>query len=138
MGFRYLRATADEVVAELPVAGRHLNPDGTVDHAVYCGMIEAAASAGAALMALRWGQLVVGTENQTTFFHHARSGRIRVTAAPLLRGRKTQVWEAHVTDAGDRLLASGKLRLLNIAADGPLVEHDVDRLPCRRTGGSRA
>ena len=46
MGLKYLRATADEAVAELAVSEQHLKADGTVDEALCSGLVEAAASAG--------------------------------------------------------------------------------------------
>ncbi len=54
MGLKYVRATADEAVTELEVSERHRKADGTVDEAIYGGLVEAAASVGAALHALRW------------------------------------------------------------------------------------
>jgi len=42
---------------------------------------------------------VVGLENHTSFLNATRGGRLSATARPLMRGRRTQVWEATVTDA---------------------------------------
>lgn len=126
MRLRYVRATADEVIAELEVSEPHRKPDGAVDEAVYCGLVEAAASVGAALYALRWRQPVVGVENQTSFLGTVRSGRLRVTATPLLRDRETQVWEGRVTDPDGGLVATGRLRLIvleeNSQPTGPVFD----------------
>jgi 1,4-dihydroxy-2-naphthoyl-CoA hydrolase len=37
---------------------------------------------------------------------------LRLTAKPLTRGRRTQIWEAVVHDDVDRALATGRVRLL--------------------------
>jgi 1,4-dihydroxy-2-naphthoyl-CoA hydrolase len=112
MGLRFLRATADEVVAELEVARVHQQPYGIVHGGVHAGVIETLASTGAALSAGARGQSVVGLENSTTFIRAVREGTLRATARPLTRGRRTQVWETTIVDAGGRLVASGRVRLL--------------------------
>ncbi|HEU5058282.1 MAG TPA: PaaI family thioesterase [Kofleriaceae bacterium] len=112
MGLRFLRATADEVVAELAVGRVHQQPYGIVHGGVHAGVIETLASAGAALSAGARGQTVVGLENSTTFIRAVREGTLRATARPLTRGRRTQVWETTVLDADGRLVATGRVRLL--------------------------
>ncbi len=129
MALRYLSATAQEVVAELEISERHRKTDGTVDEALYCGLVEAAASVGAALYALRWKRPVVGLENQTSFLGTAKSGRLRVTATPLLLDRETQIWVGQVTDREGRLVASGRLRLLGLEEDSPLTSPVIDSMP---------
>ena len=112
MGLRFLRATADEVVAEVEVAGIHRQPYGIVHGGVHAGVIETLASAGAALSAGARGQSVVGLDNSTTFIRAVREGTLRATARPLTRGRRTQVWETTIIDSDGRLIATGRVRLL--------------------------
>lgn len=126
MELEYVRATADEAVAELEVSKRHLKADSTVDEALYCGLIEAAASVGAALYAMRWKRPVVGLENQTSFHRTVRSGRIRVTAKPLLRNRETQIWEGRITDQQGQVIAHGQLRLICLEEGAPLTNPIMD------------
>lgn len=112
MGLRFSRVTADECVGELVVGPQHTQPYGIVHGGVHCGIIEAACSTGAAVVAIARGQTVVGLENSTSFIRAARSGTLRVTARPVTRGRRTQVWEAQVTDDAGRVLATGRVRLM--------------------------
>jgi len=112
MGLAFTQATAELVVGELDVSEQHLQPYGIVHGGVHTGIIEAACSTGAAVAAMRNGQTVVGLENATSFLRAARGGRLRVTARPLTRGRRTQVWEAVVQDAAGAILARGSVRLL--------------------------
>lgn len=112
MDLRFVRATADEVVAEWRVAPQHLQAYGIVHGGVHAGVIETLASVGAALHGMARGQSVVGLENHTSFLRAVREGTLRATAKPLTRGRRSQVWEASVVDEAGVLVATGRVRLL--------------------------
>jgi 1,4-dihydroxy-2-naphthoyl-CoA hydrolase len=117
MDLRLVTATPDEVTCEWDVTEKHLQGYGIVHGGVYCGVIESLASIGAALVAMARGQRVVGLENNTSFIRAVGSGKLRALARPVTRGRTTQVWEAFVRDAEDRLVAQGRVRLLCLAQD---------------------
>jgi uncharacterized protein (TIGR00369 family) len=125
MGIHFLHATADEVTAELEIAPHHHQAYGIVHGGVYSGMIETIASVGAALWARRHQQTVVGLENHTSFLRAVREGRLRAIARPLMRGRRTQVWEAQVMDDKDRIVAQGKVRLLALEAGSAVAGETV-------------
>jgi uncharacterized protein (TIGR00369 family) len=108
-------------VAELPIGEQHLQPYGIVHGGVHTGIIEAACSTGAAIHAMERSQSVVGLENTTAFLRAMRGGRLRVTARPLQRGRRTQVWEATVTDERDQVVAAGRVRLMCFEAGAELA-----------------
>jgi uncharacterized protein (TIGR00369 family) len=112
MGLVILSASADEVVAELEVAEKHLQAYGLVHGGVHCGVIETLASLGAAIVAMPRGQRVVGLENSTSFVRAVRSGTLRAVARPVTRGRSSQVWQAWIRDADDKVVAQGHVRLL--------------------------
>jgi uncharacterized protein (TIGR00369 family) len=116
MGLRLTRASADIVEAEITVGKQHLQPYGIVHGGVHAGIIETACSTGAAVHAMQSGQTVVGVENSTSFLRAAREGTLRVTAEPISRGRRTQVWQATVRDAEGRALAVGRVRLICLDA----------------------
>jgi uncharacterized protein (TIGR00369 family) len=121
-GLRFVRASTDEVVAEWEIGPPHLQPHGIVHGGVHCGVIETVASVGAAITAAPRGQSVVGLENHTSFLRAVRSGTLRATARPLTRGRRTQVWEATITDPEGRTVATGRVRLLCLEGDASLGE----------------
>lgn len=125
MGVRMVRATADEVVAELEIDGRHRQAYGIVHGGVYSGLIETVSSVAAALWARRHQQSVVGLDNHTSFLNAVREGKLTATARPLMRGRRTQVWEAAVTDGSARLVAQGKVRLISLEAGSALAGEKV-------------
>ena len=125
MGLAFTQVTADEVVGELTIAEQHLQPYGVVHGGVHAGIIEAACSTGGAVHAMKNGQSVVGVENATSFLRAARSGKITVTARPVSRGRRTQVWEATVRDEQGRALATGRVRLMSLETGEALAGKPV-------------
>ena len=126
MGLRFVSATKDEVVAELVIGAQHRQPYGIVHGGVHAGIIETVASVGAALFAMPDGRSVVGLENSTSFLHAVREGMLRITARPLTRGRRTQVWEGVVADGDGRPVATGRVRLLSLEADASLAGKTVE------------
>ncbi|MEZ4361238.1 MAG: PaaI family thioesterase [Kofleriaceae bacterium] len=112
MGLSFSTATAELIVGELEIGPQHLQPYGIVHGGVHCGIIEAACSTGAAIYAMGSGQSVVGLENSTSFLRACRGGRLRVTARPVTRGRRSQVWEARVEDGEGRAVATGRVRVM--------------------------
>ena len=121
MGIRFVRASADEVVAEIEVGPVHRQPYGIVHGGVHAGLIETVTSTGAGIYALKHGKSVVGLENHTSFLKAVREGKLVITALPLSRGRSTQVWEAKITDDGERLVATGRVRLFALDPGAPIA-----------------
>src|SRR5687768_2276096 len=91
MGLVFVTATVDEVVAEVEIGSIHHQPYGIVHGGVWAGLIETVASTGAALVAAKHNQSVVGLENHTTFLRAVRDGKVRISARPLARGKRSQV-----------------------------------------------
>jgi 1,4-dihydroxy-2-naphthoyl-CoA hydrolase len=112
VGIVFVSAQPDEVIAELEIDERHLQPYGLVHGGVLSGMIETVCSVGAALSVLDENRNAVGLENSTSFLRAARTGLLRATARPLRRGRRSHVWTADVYDGAARLVATGRVRLL--------------------------
>jgi len=126
MGMTITVATKDEVRAELTVGRQHLQGYGIVHGGVHCGVIETLSSMGAYLFARESGRHVVGLENNTSFIRAVRAGaRLRAVATPITRGRHTQVWQANVIDESDRVVATGRVRLLCLESDQSLAGEQV-------------
>lgn len=125
MGFRVVQASIDEVVLEYEVDDCHRQPYGIVHGGVHCAAVETACSMGAGLNAAARQQAVVGVENHTSFLHAVRAGRIRVTARPLSRGRRSHVWEATARDADGRIVSTGRVRLLCLDPETVLAGEQV-------------
>ena len=112
LGLRIVKATPDEFVGEIDISEKHLQPYGLVHGGVYAGMIETLCSTGAAINIFAENKNAVGLENTTSFLRAVRSGRLRCAARPLVLGKRSHVWEAEVRDDQDRLIATGRVRLL--------------------------
>ena len=128
-GLRFVRATRDEVIAELEVAPHHLQALGLVHGGIHASIIETVCSFGAAINALAEGRTVVGLENHTSFLRAARGGTLRATAKPLTRGRRSQVWEATVADENGRALATGRVRLIVLEQNAEVAGERVEYKP---------
>jgi uncharacterized protein (TIGR00369 family) len=124
-GLHFVRATLDEVVAELTIGPQHRQPYGIVHGGVHCGVIETVASVGAALNAMAEGRHAVGLENHTSFLRAVRGGKLTVTARPVAKGRRSQVWEGEVRDDKGRLAATGRVRLMILEGDEALAGEKV-------------
>jgi len=112
LGLRIVRASRDEVVAEYEIDPRHHQGYGIAHGGVHCSAVETVCSTGAAMDALARGQSVVGLENHTSFVRAVRTGKITIRATPITRGRRSQLWEAVARDEQDRIVSSGRVRLL--------------------------
>ncbi len=122
LGLVFTELTPDVARAQLEVQPKLLQPMGIVHGGVYCSMIESMAS----LAAWSWinangGGGVVGVNNNTDFLRAIGSGTVYGTATPLHRGRRQQLWLVTITDADDRVVARGQVRLQNLeeAPAGP-------------------
>ncbi len=124
-GLKLLRATRDQVDAEMEIRPFHLQAYGIVHGGVHAAIVETLASIGAALSALPRGQSVVGLENHTSFLRAVRGGTLRATAKPLTRGRRTHVWEGSIHDDQGKLAATGRVRLLLLEADAEIAGEKV-------------
>ncbi len=128
LGLRVVRCSGDEVVLEYDIAATHLQPFGIVHGGTHCAVAESACSMGASMVAIARGQAgAVGLENHTSFLHAARGGRVTVTALPLSRGRRSQLWEAVARDTDGKILATSRVRLLCLDAGGDLAGKPVSR-----------
>jgi 1,4-dihydroxy-2-naphthoyl-CoA hydrolase len=125
MGIRIVRATREEVVAEMPIQARHLQAYGIVHGGVYSGIIETLTSIGAAIPAMAEGKTVVGLENHTSFLRAVREGTLHAVATPLTRGRRSPVWECAIRDDKQRLVATGRVRLLALDPDAEVAGEKV-------------
>ena len=104
LGLRFVEASPERVVAELPVRDALT----TVGGAVHGGTLMALADtvgAAATVLNLPPGATTTTLESKTNFVAAGRSGVVRAESTPLHRGKRTMVWQTRVTDASGRLLS---------------------------------
>ena len=113
LGLVFTAVSADEVRAEWTLRPELMQPYGITHGGVHCSVVETLASTAAAVWLGERGQ-VVGVSNTTDFLRASREGTLTAVATPVHRGRLQQLWEVRVTDADERLVAKGQVRLQNI------------------------
>jgi uncharacterized protein (TIGR00369 family) len=113
IGFELTDASGDRVAGVLHVTPKLHQPWGILHGGALATVVETSASYGAAL-ALGGEGMPVGISNHTDFIRAVREGDLQVEATPLQRGRSTQLWQVRITDEQDRLVAHGRVRLMNL------------------------
>ncbi|MET7866864.1 PaaI family thioesterase [Micromonospora taraxaci] len=116
LGLTFKEASADRVVISWQVRPELHQPYGILHGGVYCSVVETAASVGGGLWLADRGT-VVGVSNQTDFLRAVRDGELTAVGTPVHRGRSQQLWQVEITDADERLVARGQVRLQNLSRD---------------------
>ncbi len=111
LGLKILASDRDSTVAQLEVTPDHHQPFGLLHGGVLCSIVETVGSISGAAW---YGGMVVGTNNNTSFFRAVRTGTLTATSKPIHRGRTSQLWEVDIADEDGRLVAKGQLRLANL------------------------
>ena len=104
LGIQFVEASADRVVAELPVRDALTTVGGAVHGGALMALADTVGAAGTFLN-LPPGAMTATLESKTNFLAAGRSGPVRAEATCLHRGRRTMVWQTRITDAGGRLLS---------------------------------
>ncbi len=126
MGLRFVSVTYDRIEAEVEVGSHLLQPYGLVHGGVYSSIVETVASTGAALNVMPLGQTTVGLENTTSFMRAVRDGRLRGVGVPLAKGRRSHVWQVSILDENDRIVASGRVRMLCMDSGAQVAGETVE------------
>ena len=117
LGLVFTELTPDGARAQLEIQPKLLQPMGIVHGGVYCSMVESMASVAAwTWVNANAGGAVVGVNNNTDFLRAIGTGTVYGIATPLHRGRRQQLWQVVITDADERVVARGQVRLQNLEA----------------------
>lgn len=116
MGIELLEATADRVVATMPVEGNR-QPYGLLHGGASVVLAETAGSTGAALWAAAAGKIAVGIEINATHHRAVRAGTVTGVATPLHRGGSLATYEIVITDERDRRVCTSRITCALIPAD---------------------
>ncbi|MDX6286461.1 MAG: 1,4-dihydroxy-2-naphthoyl-CoA hydrolase [Frankiales bacterium] len=110
MGIEIIEATADRVVATMPVEG-NTQPYGLLHGGASCVLAETLGSVGSALHA-GVDHIVVGVDINATHHRSARSGLVTGVATALHRGRTIATYEVGITDESDRRICTARITCL--------------------------
>jgi uncharacterized protein (TIGR00369 family) len=114
-GLMITKVRPDRLEGYIELGEAHHQPWGIVHGGVYATAVESAASLGASAFAAANGQYAVGVNNNTSFLRPLTAGRVDVTAWPIQQGRTQQLWQVEIVDQAGRLIATGQLRVANVA-----------------------
>lgn len=110
LGLRFSWAAADRVVAHIDVLAHHTQPYGLVHGGVYCTLVEAVGSTGAALQFLPEGRMPVGVGNHTRFLRASRTGaKLTAEGVPESVTARGATWRVRITTDDGVLRAEGTL-----------------------------
>lgn len=118
IGLVFTEISPDGARASLELTPKLHQPAGIVHGGVYCAIVESVASVSAHSWLTQNGDpgaTVVGVNNNTDFLRAVSSGTVFAAATPIHRGRRQQLWLVTITDADQRMIARGQVRLQNLA-----------------------
>jgi uncharacterized protein (TIGR00369 family) len=104
LGIRFVEASLDRVVAELPVRDGLRTVGGAVHGGTLMALADTVGAVGTVLN-LPPGATTTTLESKTNFLAAGRAGTVRAEATCLHRGRRTMVWQTRITDTDGRLLS---------------------------------
>lgn len=107
MGVEIVEATAERVVATMPVEG-NTQPYGLLHGGASAVLAETIGSIGAMLHGGP-GKIAVGVDLNCTHHRGLRSGKVTGVATPVHRGRSSATYEIVISDEQDRRVCSARL-----------------------------
>lgn len=110
LAIEIVEATADRVVASMPVNERVHQPFGLLHGGVSGVLAESAGSTGG-FLSVPPGKAVVGTELSLSHLRSMREGTLTAVATPIKKGRTMQVWRIVLTDDHDKQICEARLTL---------------------------
>ena len=117
LGIEITEASAERLVATMPVEPRHHQPLGYLHGGASVALAETVASVGAYLGAPD-GFTAFGMEINANHLRPKRSGTLTATGVPVYTGRSTAVWQVDIRDERDKLVCTSRCTLAIVALDG--------------------
>lgn len=115
LGIEYLEASAERVVARMPVEG-NTQPFGLLHGGASCALAESVASVAAALHAAP-ERMSVGVDINATHHRAVRAGFVTGVATPAHRGRTAATYEVVITDDDERRVCTARVTCYLVPAE---------------------
>jgi uncharacterized protein (TIGR00369 family) len=107
MGIEVLEASAERIVATMPVAG-NIQPFGLLHGGASCVLAETLGSIGSTLHA-HPDAVAVGVDINATHHRAVREGVVRGVATPVHLGRSVACYDVVIVDADDRRVCTARI-----------------------------
>lgn len=111
LGIEYLSFEPDCIKASMAVNRSNQQPFGLLHGGASVSLAESLASVGAWLNVEDPDTAVVGIEINANHIKAVRSGKIFGEARPLHIGKRTQVWEVHISNEQSELICASRCTL---------------------------
>ncbi|KRE37173.1 aromatic compound degradation protein PaaI [Janibacter sp. Soil728] len=108
MGVEVLEATADRIVARMPVEG-NTQPYGILHGGASVVLAETVGSIGSALHAHTLGKIAVGLDINATHHRAVRTGWVTATAVPVTLGGSVACYEVTISDDEGRRVCTSRI-----------------------------
>ncbi len=115
LGVEFAELDPEQVVATMPVDGRHLHPLGFLHGGVSVMLAESVATVGAWLNCPE-GKVTFGSEINASHPRPKKEGALTAVGTPVQVGRREQVWEIRIRDEDDRPVCISRCRLAVVDA----------------------
>ncbi len=115
-GIEFVELEPDRVVATMPVDERHHQPFGYLHGGVSVVLAESVASVGGYLNCPP-GKAAFGAEISASHVRPKRSGTLTAVGTPAHVGRRTQVWEVHITDEDEKTVCISRCTVAVVDAE---------------------
>ena len=110
LGMEIVEASAERVVATMPVEPRHHQPLGYLHGGASVALAETVASVGGYLAAPE-GHTAFGQEINANHLRSVQSGTLTATGTPVHVGRTSQVWGIEIRDEAGRMVCVSRCTL---------------------------
>ena len=111
LGIEFTELGPDFIRGRMPVDNRTRQPYGILHGGASVALAETLGSTGAGLVVDPDKFRVVGQEINANHVRAVKDGFVIGTARPLHIGRRSHVWEIHITDEQDRLVCISRITM---------------------------
>ncbi|GAB5536901.1 MAG: hypothetical protein Rubg2KO_31500 [Rubricoccaceae bacterium] len=117
LGIEIVEASAEKLVATMPVEARHHQPLGYLHGGASVALAETVASVGAYLAAPE-GYITFGMEINANHLRPKQDGLLTATGTPVYTGRSTAVWQVEIRDEEGTMICVSRCTLAVVPMEG--------------------
>ncbi|WBL21233.1 PaaI family thioesterase [Zunongwangia sp. HRR-M8] len=115
LNIEFIDVGEDFLTAKMPVTPRVHQPDGVLHGGASVALAESVGSAASYLFLDTQDFVIRGIEISANHLKSIKEGDVFAKATFIHKGRTTQLWNIHITDAADNLISLVKLTTIALA-----------------------